>query len=673
MKENENKAKGLPSNAYRELAEGEVYIPYIPAEEKIEEASRRSIGIGLMMALIFTFAAAYSGLKVGQVMEAAIPIAILAVGIAGLYKRKSTILENVIIQSIGAASGVVVAGAIFTLPALFILKLQPKFSYIFLSAFLGGVLGVFFLIPLRRYFCAEQHGKLPFPEATATTNILVAGEAGGKQASVLVWSALIGGIYDFLATTVKAWNELWTFQWSSIGRKLAESSKMVFKLDAVSFIFGLGYIVGLRYSAVIVAGSLLSTFVIIPIIWHIGKTLTVPIYPGTIPIANMDEYMIFKTYAQKIGIGAIAAAGFLGIIKSLPIMIQSLSIGFKEIFARRGSNMQPQRTNLDIRMSTIIIGLIISIVALFIFFMSLSSLTTAIIGVLVCIILSFLFTTVAAYAIAIVGTNPVSGMTLVTLILSSVILLKTGLSGREGMAIALLIGSVVCTALSVSGGFITDLKIGYWLGATPRNQERFKFAGILVAAFSVGVAIYLLDKAYPFAEGQLPAPQANLMATIINSLMSKEPIPWILYGIGAIIAILIEISKVPTLAFALGMYLPMELNTPLVVGGLVAYFVKKSTKDKELSEKRWHKGTLIASGFLAGGALMGVFGAVLKWLQSLGINIFSAISIGIPIVYQDGKWIESSPTSWYQNYGEIISIFMFIILSLYVYYDSKRD
>lgn len=671
MSEVEQGAKRLPANAYKELAPGEKYIPYVPGEVKIEEITRRSVGIGIIMAMIFTFAAAYSGLKVGQVMEAAIPIAILAVGISGFYSRRNTISENVIIQSIGAASGVVVAGAIFTTPALFILDLQPKFTHIFLSAFCGGVIGILFLVPLRRFFCMEQHGRLPFPEATATTNILVAGEAGGAQARVLVWSAIIGGIYDFLATTIRAWNELLQFQWLSVGKKLVEA-RMVLKINSVSFIFGLGYIIGLRYSAVIVAGSLLSTFVIIPLIWHFGKNIPVPVYPGTIPIANMDEFMIFRTYAQKIGIGAIAAAGFIGIIKSLPIIVKSFSIGFKELFGHKKQQIEYKRTDLDMRMSTILIGLAVVIVVLLIFFMSISNLKTAIIGVLVCMILSFLFTTVAAYAIAIVGTNPVSGMTLVTLILTSVILLGTGLSGKEGMEVALLIGSVVCTALSVSGGFITDLKIGYWLGTTPRNQERFKFLGIFLAAICVGISIYLLNISYPFKEGQLPAPQANLMATIINSLMSREPIPWLLYGIGVCVALLIECAKVPTLAFALGMYLPIELNTPLFIGGLVAYLVQKSSKDQAVSEKRWHKGTLIASGFLAGGALMGVVGAILKWLQYAGISIYSKISLGIPVIFKDGKWIESEPNIWYQNYGEIISLIMFVLLSIYVYYGSKR-
>ncbi|MGQ9617815.1 MAG: OPT family oligopeptide transporter [Candidatus Aminicenantia bacterium] len=662
----EQTKKTLPPEAYRELKPGEKYIPYIPAESSIQEVTGRSIFLGSLMAFIFTFAAAYLGLKVGQVFEAAIPIAILAVGIKFLYRRRSTILENVIIQSIGAASGVVVAGAIFTTPALFILDLNPKFLYIFISAFLGGCLGIFFLIPLRKYFCAEQHGKLPFPEATATTEILVSGEAGGAQAKVLVISMLIGGIYDFLASSMKLWNEIITFQWIGFAERLKEKARMVLKLDALAALFGLGYIVGLRYSSVIVAGSFISNLVIIPLIWKFGQNFSGLIPPGTVPISEMSEFQLFRTYAQKIGIGAIATAGFIGIIKYLPIMVRAFSIGFKEIFRGKSLN-NLERTQLDLKMSTIIVGLILTIIALFLFFSYISGPKIAIIGVIIVVLLSFLFTTVAAYAIAIVGTNPVSGMTLVTLIISSIVLISAGLSGRNGMAIALLMGSAVCTALSVSGGFITDLKIGYWLGATPRNQQRFKFLGILISALIVGIVIFLLDKAYPFKTGALPAPQANLMATIISSLMSKEPIPWFLYGLGAIIALTVEMAKVPTLAFALGMYIPMELNTPLFIGGLVSYILRKSSRDEDTASARVERGTLIASGFIAGGALMGVLGAILKIL-----NADRVLSIGIPFIFRDGKWVEGAPAQWFLDYGEIISLLLFVLLSAWVLYEARK-
>ncbi len=659
--------KSLAPEAYRELKEDENYIPFVPADSVTPEVTGRSLFIGALMAFVFTFAAAYLGLKVGQVFEAAIPIAILAVGIKFLYRRRSTILENVIIQSIGAASGVVVAGAIFTTPALFILDLNPKFLYIFISAFLGGCLGVFFLIPLRKYFCVEQHGKLPFPEATATTEILVSGEAGGAQAKVLVMSMLVGGIYDFLSTSMKLWNEMITFQWISFASRLKDKARMVLKIDALSALFGLGYIVGLRYSSVIVAGSFLSNLIIIPLIWKFGQNFSGIVSPGTIPISEMTESAIFRTYAQKIGIGAIATAGFIGIIKYLPIMMRAFSIGFKEIFKGKSSTGNVERTQQDLKMSTIIVGLILTILSLFIFFSYISGPKIAIIGVLLVMLLSFLFTTVAAYAIAIVGTNPVSGMTLVTLIISSIVLISAGLSGRSGMAIALLMGSAVCTALAVSGGFITDLKIGYWLGATPRNQQRFKFLGILVSALIVGAVIFLLDKAYPFKSGALPAPQANLMAAIISSLMSKEPIPWFLYGMGALIALMIEMTKVPTLAFALGMYIPMELNTPLFIGGLVSYLLKKSSKNESVANARVDRGTLIASGFIAGGALMGVLGAVLKIF-----NFDRVISIGIPFIFKDGRWVEGNPAQWYLDYGEIISLIFFVLLSAWVFREARK-
>ncbi|MDH7492612.1 MAG: oligopeptide transporter, OPT family, partial [Candidatus Saccharicenans sp.] len=519
----ETAKKSLPPEAYRELAPGEKYTPLVPAEKLIPEVTTRSVLWGLFMALFFTFSMAYLGLKVGTVPEAAIPIAILAVGLGYTYSRKNTILENVIIQSIGAASGALVAGAIFTIPALFIIGLPIDIFKIFLSTFLGGCLGILFLIPLRRYFCAEQHGKLPFPEATATTEILVSGEGGGDQAKPLILGVIVSGIYEFLAIGVRLWNEVITFRFLPFMDRLAEKSRMVLKIDALSAFLGLGYVIGLRYNAIIVAGGLLSHFGFIPVIWFLGQHFTAAIYPGKIPIAQMSEVQIFTTYVRYIGIGAIFMAGVLGIIKSLPIMARAFSLGFKEILKGKQHSAETIRTDRDLKMSTIIIGILVTAVAIFFYFLWISNLKYALIGVVICLVLSFLFTTVAATAIAIVGTNPVSGMTLITLILSSVILIGAGLSGQEGMAVALLIGAVVCTALAVSGSFITDLKIGYWIGATPRNQERFKFTGILVSALAVGVAIFILDKAFSFQSGALAAPQANLMAAVIRSLMSKEP------------------------------------------------------------------------------------------------------------------------------------------------------
>lgn len=664
----ESSKKSLPPEAYQELAPGQSYIPFVPAEKSVPEVTLRSVLWGLFMSLFFTFSMAYLGLKVGTVPEAAIPIAILAVGIGYAYSRKSSILENVILQSIGAASGAIVAGAIFTIPALYILGIPTTIPKIFLSTFLGGCLGILFLIPLRRYFCADQHGKLPFPEATATTEILVTGEAGGDQAKALILGIAVSGLYEFLAIAVRAWNEIITFRFLPFADRIAVKTKMVLKIDALSAFLGLGYVIGLRYNAVIVAGGLLSHFAFIPIIWFLGQQFPQAVYPGTSPIAGMSEVQIFTTYVRNIGIGAIFMAGVLGIIRSMPVMVRSLSLGFKQIFkGRKGEAAEEARTNRDLKMSTIILGLLASSAGLFLYFLWISNLKFAVIGVVICVLLSFLFTTVAAYAIAIVGTNPVSGMTLITIILSSVILIGAGLSGTQGMGVALLIGAVVCTALSLSGSFITDLKIGYWLGATPRNQERFKFAGVLVAALTVGVAIYILDKAFSFQSGTLAAPQANLMAAVIKSLMSREPVTWILYGVGASVTIIMEMAKVPSLAFALGMYLPLHLTTPLVVGGFIAHLVKGSTKDKELAEKRHNRGTLICSGFIAGGALIGIILAILKMAK---LDHF--ISWGIPMMLENGLWVDGPPAAWYANYGEVMSLIAFVILIWFVYSRSKK-
>ncbi len=656
-------AQTLPDNAYKELKPGEKYIPFIPAERVIEEVTVRSLFAGMLLCIIFSFAAAYLGLRVGQVFEAAIPISILAVGMSGLFRRKNTILENVIIQSIGAASGVVVAGAIFTIPALFILQLTPHLYQIFLVALLGGCLGIVLLIPLRRYFVAELHGKLPYPEATATTEVLITGEAGGEQAKVLVTAMGIGGIFDLLATSFNLWKDNITLQTFEFGRVLTEKAKMMFRLDGLASIIGLGYIVGFRYSSIICAGSFLSCLIIVPIIGYIGSHVSMPVYPGTVPLSVMSATDIFSVYARKIGIGAMACAGFIGIIKNMKIIIASFSLGFREIF--KGAHGENIRTDRDIRMSTVIMVIGITGLCLLVFFKSLTTFSIALVGILMAFILSFLFTTVAANATAIVGTNPVSGMTLVTLILSSLVLVKLGLRGPAGMFSSLLIGGVVCTALSVAGGFVTDLKIGYWCGSTPRNQERFKFIGIILAAFFVGLAIFLINRTEGWVK--IPAPQANLMATIIKSMMSEEPVPWILYGVGAFIAVTMELIKLPPLAFALGMYLPMELNTPLLLGGYIAHRLEKGARDPKVGAARITRGTLIASGFIAGGALMGIVGIVLRFF---GINRF--ISFGIPQILQDGKWIDGEPTHWYTSLGEPIGIIMCALLVAYIYWDSRR-
>jgi putative OPT family oligopeptide transporter len=665
----ETEKRSLPATAYKELPPGKTYTPFVPAKKIIPEADLRSILWGLGMSLFFTFSIAYLGLKVGTVPEAAIPIAILAVGLGYLYNRRSTILENVILQSIGSASGAIVAGAIFTIPALYILGLRTDVLKIFLSTFLGGCLGIFFLIPLRRYFVRDQHGKLPFPEATATTEILVSGESGGEQAKLLVAGVAVSMVYEFLAIAVRAWNELITFRFLGFAEKAAVKAKMVLKIDALSAFLGLGYVIGLRYNAVIVAGGLLTHLAFIPVVWFIGQHLTGPIYPGKLPISQMSEVQIFSTYVRNIGIGAIFMAGILGIIKSMPVMVRSLSVGFREIFRGKkgGVVSEVERTDRDLRMSTILLGLLATTAGLFFYFLWISNVKYAIFGVVICFVLSFLFTTVAAYAIAIVGTNPVSGMTLITIILSSVLLIGAGLSGTAGMAVALLIGAVVCTALSLSGSFITDLKIGYWLGATPRNQERFKFTGVLVASLTVGLAIFILDKAFSFQSGALAAPQANVMAAVIKSLMSHEPVTWALYGMGVFIALAVELAGAPTLAFALGMYLPLELTTPLLVGGFLSHLVKKSTKDEALSTARNNRGTLVASGFIAGGALVGIILAVLKILK---VDHF--ISWGIPMLFQNGRWTDTQPRPWFNQYGEIISIIAFLILIGYVYLSARQ-
>ncbi|HMN23445.1 MAG TPA: oligopeptide transporter, OPT family [Ignavibacteriaceae bacterium] len=648
------KIEGLPDNAYTELKPGEEYKPLMPANSNPQEITVYSVTMGLLMAVLFSAAAAYLGLKIGQVFEAAIPIAIIAVGVSTLLKKKSALGQNVIIQSIGQNSGLIVAGAIFTIPALYILNLEAEFYQIFLASAFGGVLGMLFIIPFRKYFVAEMHGKFPFPEATATTEILVAGEKGGKQAMVLVVSGLIGGFYDFIIATFGWWSETFTTRVVGVGEMLADKFKLVFRLNVGAAVMGLGYIVGLKYAAIIAAGSFVSWYLLVPVISYIGSGLVEPFGTGaTKIIAAMSAEEIFRQYVRHVGIGGIAMAGIIGIIRSSKIIRDAIALAVKEIFEKKSAENTAIRTQVDLSMKIIVGGLIITSILLFVFFQMgvVHNLGWALAGLLIVLIISFLFTTVAANAIAIVGTNPVSGMTLMTLILSSIVLTSVGLKGESGMIAALIIGGVVCTALSMAGGFITDLKIGYWLGSTPRKQEQWKFLGVLVSALTVGFVIMILNETYGFVgEGSLVAPQANAMAAVIQPLMDQQPAPWILYIVGAILALVLTMIKVPALAFALGMYIPLELNTPLLVGGLIAHFVSTRSKDEKLNTARRERGTLIASGFIAGGALMGVISAILRWQ---GFN------------WVDPEWAES-------HSAELLGIVMFMALCGYMIWDSLR-
>ncbi|MDR1202677.1 MAG: oligopeptide transporter, OPT family [Tannerellaceae bacterium] len=629
-KENEEKVNGLPENAYRELKEGEEYKPIMSPLRSYREVTPWSVFWGLVMAVVFSAAAAYLGLKVGQVFEAAIPIAIIAVGLSGAFKRKNALGENVIIQSIGASSGVIVAGAIFTLPAIYILQdkypeITVNFFEVFMSSLLGGILGILLLIPFRKYFVSDMHGKYPFPEATATTQVLVSGEKGGNQAKPLIFAGLIGGIYDFIVATFGWWNEIFTTRMISIGEILADKAKIVFKVNSGAAILGLGYIIGLKYSLIICAGSFLVWLVIIPLLsafWG-SDVLTFGNNVITATVGSMSPEQLFTTYARHIGIGGIATAGVIGIIKSWTIIKSAVGLASKELKGKSGQTTKEElRTQKDLSMKVIAIGIFIALVVtyLFFYFGVLENWYQALVGLLVVGVIAFLFTTVAANAIAIVGTNPVSGMTLMTLILASIILVSVGLKGAAGMVSALIIGGVVCTALSMAGGFITDLKIGYWLGSTPAKQQTWKFLGALVAAATVGGVILILNKTYGFTSGQLAAPQANAMAAVIEPLMSGAGAPWILYGIGAILAITLNFFKIPALAFALGMFIPLELNTPLLIGGAVSWYVGTRSKDQALNTARVEKGTLLASGFIAGGALMGVVSAALRFG---GVNLIN--------------------------------------------------
>ena len=640
----------LPENAQRELKPGEKYEPLLSPNKTYPEVTPYSVCVGLLMVILFSAAAAYLGLKVGQVFEAAIPIAIIAVGLTSALGKEGGLGQNVIIQSIGGCSGAVVAGAIFTLPAIYILGVEVNFMQMFLSSLLGGILGILFLIPFRKYFVKEMHGKYPFPEATATTQVLVSGEGGGNNAKTLILSGLVGGLYDFIIATFGAWSETVTTTVMHAGQYVADKAKVVLKLNTGAAVLGLGYIVGLKYAFIICCGSFLVWLVIIPlmnVLWG-GQVIDLMNSGITQTIGDMSADEIFRNYARHIGIGGIATAGIIGIIKSFGVIKSAVSLAAGEFSKKPGKEeVNADRTEEDMSMKIIVFGIVITLLAVFAFFAFggvVENIWQALIGVLIVGIISFLFTTVAANAIAIVGSNPVSGMTLMTLIIASLILVAVGLKGNVGMAAALVIGGVVCTALSVAGSFVTDLKIGYWIGSSPKKQEIWKFAGVAVAAATVCGVMLVLNKTFGFTgDNALVAPQANAMAAVIQPLMNGGGAPWILYGIGALIAIALTMCKIPALAFALGMFIPIDLNLPLLVGGAISWFVSTRSNDEKVNAARQEKGTLIASGFIAGGALMGVVSAILKFAN-----------------------VDMYMTGWHAAYGEAIAILPYIAIIAFI-------
>lgn len=640
----------LPENAQRELKPGEKYEPLLSPNKTYPEVTPYSVCVGLLMVILFSAAAAYLGLKVGQVFEAAIPIAIIAVGLTSALGKEGGLGQNVIIQSIGGCSGAVVAGAIFTLPAIYILGVEVNFMQMFLSSLLGGILGILFLIPFRKYFVKEMQGKYPFPEATATTQVLVSGEGGGNNAKTLILSGLVGGLYDFIIATFGAWSETVTTTVMQAGQYVADKAKVVLKLNTGAAVLGLGYIVGLKYAFIICCGSFLVWLVIIPlmnVLWG-GQVIDLMNSGITQTIGDMSADEIFRNYARHIGIGGIATAGIIGIIKSFGVIKSAVSLAAGEFSKKPGKEeVNADRTDEDMSMKIIVFGIVITLLAVFAFFAFggvVENIWQALIGVLIVGIISFLFTTVAANAIAIVGSNPVSGMTLMTLIIASLILVAVGLKGNVGMAAALVIGGVVCTALSVAGSFVTDLKIGYWIGSSPKKQEIWKFAGVAVAAATVCGVMLVLNKTFGFTgDNALVAPQANAMAAVIQPLMNGGGAPWILYGIGALIAIALTMCKIPALAFALGMFIPIDLNLPLLVGGAISWFVSTRSNDEKVNAARQEKGTLIASGFIAGGALMGVVSAILKFAN-----------------------VDMYMTGWHAAYGEAIAILPYIAIIAFI-------
>jgi putative OPT family oligopeptide transporter len=656
----EVETKSLPANAYEPLEKQEHYEPLVPASSTMPELTLRSITWGVFLCIIFAVASAYSGLKVGQVMESAIPISILSIGLARVYRRRTSLLENVITTSIGGSAGAVVAGAIFTLPALYILQLDPHPIQTIFICVAGGCLGVLFLIPLRRYFVRDMHGVLPYPEATAITEVLVTGEKGGSQAKLLLQATAIAGIYDFFVTTFQVWKEFVDFQWIPAVRHLTERARMAFSFDAIGFILGLGYVMGLRSSMILCAGGVLSNFVLVPLIWFVGSHIDSSIYPGTMPISDMTAFQIYRNYVRFIGVGAIATAGIFGIIKSLKVVAGSFGIALR-VFRGREKEVE-ERTDRDLPIISVFIGVIVSAIAVAVLLGHLPvSWTVAGLGLVLTLLFSFFFTSVAANAIATTARNPVSGMTMLTIIISAVVLLRFGLSGTTGMFFVMAIAGMVCTALSVSGQAITDFKTGYWLGSTPAAQQRVKILGVVASAIAVGLTIVMLNRTFQFGESLpgdprpiLASPQASIMKALVEGFMSHQPVAYVLFAVGAMIALIMEMLGQPSLIFALGMYLPLELNTPALVGGFLSHFLNKRAQRTggEHGRTMRERGVIIASGLMAGGALGGVFGAALRlfpWYKE-----------------------ELVHTPWYayEPISQSISAIPFVALCCYVWFGS---
>jgi putative OPT family oligopeptide transporter len=658
----ENETKSLPESAYRPLEPGESYTPVVPAEAKQAELTSRSILWGLFFCVLFTVASAYSGLKVGQVMEAAIPISILTIGLARAYRRRSSLLENVIITGIGGAAGGIVAGAIFTLPALYILHLDPHPVETIFICLAGGCLGILFLIPLRRYFVREMHGKLPYPEATAITEVLVTGEKGGSQAKLLLQATAIAGVYDLFVTTFQVWKEYVDFQFVPVMHSLADRARMVFKFDAIGFILGLGYVMGLRSSMILCAGGVLSNLILVPLIWFIGSHVDFSVYPAVIPIAKMSAVDIYRNYVRFIGVGAIATAGIVGIIRSLRVVAGSFGIALRAF--RHGEAVQADRTDRDIPVISLLAGVVLGAIAVAAFLGHFPvSLAVVAAGLVLTLVFSFFFTSVAANAIATTARNPVSGMTMLTIIISSTVLLRFGLSGTAGMFFVMAIAGMVCTALSVSGQAITDLKAGYWLGSTPAAQEKVKFLGVAASAIAAGLTIVMLARTFQFGEAipgdlrpVLASPQASIMKALVEGFMSHQPIAYLLFGVGAMVTLVMEMLGQPSLIFALGMYLPLELNSPALVGGFLSHFLNKRSEriGGEHGNRIRERGVIIASGLMAGGALGGVLGAALRLFPSFREDLIKT------------PFYDSEPIS------QSISALMFVALCIYIWFGSVK-
>lgn len=641
--------RGLSDAAYNPKA-GEEYVPFIPANKVMPEFTATAIIIGILMAIVFGAANAYLGLRVGMTISASIPAAVISMGIIRGIMKKESILENNMVQTIGSAGESLAAGAIFTLPALFIWSQElgmdaPSLFRIIVVSLIGGILGVLLMVPLRKALIVNEHGKLPYPEGTACAEVLVAGEVGGSKAKTVFMGLGVGALYKFIADGIKLFPS--EIEWEITGYKGAAIGG-----DVLPALLGVGFIIGPRISAYMLGGAVLGWLAIIPLISHLGEFITTPIYPAPVPIKELGYWGIWNFYIRYVGAGAVAFGGIISLIKSLPLIVRTFKEalgGFKAGFENE-SNL---RTDQDMSMTLVVAGVVVLVLIM----MFTPVVPVGITGAILIAIFGFFFATVSSRLVGLVGSssNPVSGMTIATLLITSIIFKATGFDGPAGMIGALSVGAVICIVAAIAGDTSQDLKTGFLVGATPKKQQYGELIGVIASGLVIGFVLMLLNNAWGFGSAELPAPQATLMRLVIEGVMQGN-LPWALVFTGVGIGIVIELMGIPVLPVAVGLYLPIHLSTPIMVGGLLRGILEKRKEAESVIKEKIESGVLYSSGLIAGEGLLGILLAIFAVIPVGAKKLGDVIAFGNGVL---GK------------YGALI-IFILLVLTLMKYSFWKK-